>query len=38
MYLIETYHMVHNESFMLDDIATHYFYRNIIILLKTYKN
>jgi len=37
MHLINTYHMVHNESFMLD-IATYYFYRNIMILLKTYKN
>jgi len=26
--------MVHNESFMLDDIATYYFYINIMILLK----
>jgi len=38
MYLIVTYHMVHNESFMLVNIATYYFYRNIMILLKTYKN
>jgi len=38
MHLIVAYHMVHNESFMLDAIATYYFYRNIMILLKTYKN
>lgn len=38
MHLIDTYHKVHKESFMLGDIATYYFYRNIMILLKTYKN
>jgi hypothetical protein len=38
MHLIFTCHMVHNESIMLGDIAIYHFYRNIMILLKTYKN